>query len=107
MRQAGIIAAAGIHALEQHVERLAEDHANAERLAEGLRALLGEAAEVSQATNMVLVRASDELMSDLSAELARHEIRFSARGRLVTHLDVSADDIRYVIERVERWLASR
>lgn len=107
MRQAGIIAAAGIHALEHHVERLAEDHANAERLAEGLRALLGEAAEVSQATNMVLMRASSELMSDLSAELARHEIRFSARGRLVTHLDVSADDIQYVVEQVERWLLNR
>ena len=107
MRQAGVIAAAGIHALEQHVERLAEDHANAEHLAEGLRAALGEAAEVSQATNMIFVRASSELLSDLSAELARHEIRCSSRGRLVTHLDVSADDIVYVIEQVEGWMASR
>ena len=53
------------------------------------------------------MRASSELMSDLSAELARHEIRFSARGRLVTHLDVSADDIQYVVEQVERWLLNR
>ena len=101
LRQGGILAAAGIHALEHHVERLAEDHAHAERLAQGLAACLGEAAEVTHATNMVFVEAHDELLSALATELARHEIRMSPRGRLVTHLDVSTADIDRVVREVQ------
>ncbi|MGE0726091.1 MAG: low specificity L-threonine aldolase, partial [Alphaproteobacteria bacterium] len=56
MRQAGILAAAGLHALDHHVDRLAEDHANARRLAEGLAAIPGVAVDLASAeTNMVYV----------------------------------------------------
>lgn len=103
LRQAGVLAAAGIYALEHNVARLAEDHANAERLAEGLTQRLGEAAEIRQATNMVFIRAHVELLGDLAAELARHQVKISERGRLVTHLDVNAADIERVLERVAAW----
>jgi threonine aldolase len=84
MRQAGIIAAAGLYALEHNVARLAEDHANAERLAHGLREA-GYDAEPPQ-TNMVFVKAPP----GLDDHLVNNEILVLAgpRLRLVTHLDV-------------------
>lgn len=98
LRQAGVLAAAANHALDHHVERLAEDHANAARLAEGLRDLPGVRVEPPQ-TNMVFV--------ELSRERAHGVVeRLRARGllctglyqlRLVTHLDVSRDDIERAI----------
>ena len=54
MRQAGVLAAAALHALEHHVERLADDHANARRLADGLAGLPGVSVEPPQ-TNIVFV----------------------------------------------------
>ena len=54
MRQAGMLAAAALHALDHHVERLADDHANARRLAEGLAGLAGVTVEPPQ-TNIVFV----------------------------------------------------
>ncbi|MEJ2131420.1 MAG: low-specificity L-threonine aldolase, partial [Gammaproteobacteria bacterium] len=85
----------------------ADDHANAARLATGLQEALGEAAQISHATNMVFVQATQELMSGLSQALAGRRIHFSPRGRLVTHLDVSADDVAYVVKEVERWVDAR
>ena len=60
MRQAGILAAAGLYALEHHVERLADDHANARRLAAGLEKL-GLAVAAAPETNMVIFRVEDEM----------------------------------------------
>jgi threonine aldolase len=88
MRQVGILAAAGLYALDHNVERLAEDHANAERLAKGLAALGLDVDHVQ--TNMVFV----QVPKQQGAELKRHlegEGVITLGGnkmRLVTHLDV-------------------
>jgi len=84
MRQAGILAAAGLYALEHNVERLAEDHANAERLAKGL------GVEPPQ-SNMVFAPSAPGLVE----HLAKHGVIVlpGARLRLVTHLDVDAAGI--------------
>ena len=96
MRQAGILAAAGLHALDHQVERLAEDHAHAAQLGTAL-AELGYRVEPVQ-TNMVYLALGDEAPA-LQAFLAERGIRISPapRLRLVTHLDVSAADIEAVI----------
>jgi threonine aldolase len=95
MRQSGIIAAAGIYALENQVERLAEDHANAARLAEGL----ADFGEAEVATNMVFVRFPEECREGLAEQLGERGIQVLSgeRMRLVTHLDVSAEDVETVI----------
>jgi threonine aldolase len=93
MRQAGVLAAAGLYALEHNVERLAEDHANAERLAKGLREAGYEVASVN--TNMVLVKVSPEKIAGLKERLEKSGILILPRPmlRLVTHLDVDAKGI--------------
>lgn len=97
MRQAGVLAAAGLYALQHQVERLAEDHANAARLGEGLAAL-GYSVEPVQ-TNMVYVQLG-ERAGQIKAFMAERGIVVSAapRLRLVTHLDVSAEQIEQVIK---------
>ncbi len=96
MRQAGLLAAAGLHVLDHHVERLAEDHAHAAQLGNAL-AELGYQVEPVQ-TNMVYLALGDAAPA-LQAFLAERGIRISPapRLRLVTHLDVSAADIAAVI----------
>ncbi|MGZ5033608.1 MAG: low-specificity L-threonine aldolase [Usitatibacter sp.] len=93
MRQVGILAAAGIYALEHNVERLAEDHANAERLAKGL-AGLGLQVEPVQ-TNMVFVSIPKESVAKLKRHLDENGViaLLGPKLRLVTHLDVDAKDI--------------
>jgi threonine aldolase len=95
MRQAGIIAAAGLYALEHNVARLAEDHRNAGRLAAGLRGL---DLAVEQHTNMVFARVSSP--ERLAAHLADRGIIVlpGTRMRLVTHLDVDASGIERALE---------
>ncbi len=99
-RQVGIVAAGGLYALDHHVDRLAEDHANAKRLAEGLRAL-GFPVEGEPDTNMVMFPVSD-------AKRFHEETRAlglwinpidAQRFRAVTHLDLSAGDIEDALER--------
>jgi threonine aldolase len=96
MRQAGMLAAAGLYALQHQVARLAEDHANAERLAAGLREL-GYAVEPVQ-TNMVYVQMGDQAGA-LKAFCAERGITLSAAARLrmVTHLDISPAHIDQVL----------
>jgi threonine aldolase len=79
MRQAGVLAAAGLYALEHNVERLAEDHANAERLAKGIGA-------PEPQSNMVFF----DSKPGLPEHLAKHGVVVlpGAKLRLVTHLDV-------------------
>ena len=93
MRQAGIIAAAGLYALEHNVERLAEDHANAERLAKGLAAA-GLKVEPVQ-TNMVFASVPKESVAALKSHLEAQGIvaLVGPRMRMVTHLDVDAAGI--------------
>jgi len=92
MRQAGVIAAAGLYALENNVERLVDDHANAEKLARGLRELK---LEVQHNTNMVLVKIPPEKAQPLEAHMKKSGILVLPRApmRLVTHLDVDAAGI--------------
>jgi len=110
MRQAGIVAAAGLYALEHHIERLADDHANAARLAEGLGAIDGVKID-SCATNMVFIRLDDGVGGDgpdPSEALADRGVltRWDGpRSRLVTHLDVSAADIETAIDAFVDLLA--
>jgi threonine aldolase len=94
MRQAGVLAAAGLYAIEHNVVRLAEDHANAERLAAGLSGI-SEVAVLGQATNMVFVKLPDAHVASLQSALAAKGIVIIAapKCRLVTHLDVTARDI--------------
>ncbi|MCX7591510.1 MAG: low-specificity L-threonine aldolase [Kiritimatiellae bacterium] len=109
MRQAGVLAAAGIYALTHHVERLAEDHANAELLARELSAI--DALEVEYAplqTNMVFVSLREGDVSGLIAYLRGKGILLLAGKsplRLVTHLDVTRDDILMVICAFREYFA--
>ncbi len=93
MRQAGILAAAGLYALEHNVERLAEDHDNAAYFADGLRDL-GYEVEAPQ-TNIFYVDIPARRAAPLSEHLSRRGILASVapRTRLVTHLDVSRAQI--------------
>lgn len=93
MRQAGVLAAAGLYSLENNIERLAEDHANAERLAKGLRDA-GYEVEGPH-TNMVFARIPAEKIPALKERLGKEKILVLAgpRMRLVTHLDVDSAGI--------------
>lgn len=106
LRQVGVLAAAGLYALEHHVSRLAEDHAHAQRLAEGLRGL-GLVVEPVQ-TNMVFVRIPSERVAALAASLKQQGVQalIGERTRLVTHLDFSTDQIAPVVEGFRRGLAA-
>ena len=92
MRQAGVIAAAGLYALEHNVERLKTDHDNAARLAAGLRELKQE---VQLNTNMVLLKVSPDQAKGIGDYMKKNEILVLPRSpmRLVTHLDVDAAGI--------------
>ena len=96
MRQAGIIAAGGVYALRHHVDRLAQDHANARRLAEGLAALPGIKLDpASVETNLVFFDLTGSLDAAKAVEqLLARGVRMGAIGprtiRAVTHLDVTA-----------------
>lgn len=97
MRQAGVLAAAGLYALQHQVERLAEDHAKAARLGDALSEL-GYSVEPVQ-TNMVYVQLG-ERAEQIKAFMAERGIAVSAapRLRLVTHLDVGTEGVERVIE---------
>jgi threonine aldolase len=102
MRQAGVLAAAGLWALEHHVKRLAEDHANARRLAHGLRAIAGVREVSEPETNIVLFGTEDAPGFVRRVRGRGLLVGPIAPGRLraVTHLDVTADDIDAALEIV-------
>ncbi len=99
-RQAGMMAAAGLYALENNVDRLADDHANARRLSDGLMGLPGVVIHNEVETNMVFLDVSPPAYERLFAVAQERDILlFDERPmRLVTHMDVDADDIDRVIE---------
>ena len=119
MRQAGILAAAGLVALERMVDRLAEDHANARALAEAVAGMPGLAVDLgSVQTNIVIIRvdrgdrprsvaATEELVTGCAARKVKLHAMGPAAIRCVTHKDVDADDIRRAIdafrELTARW----
>jgi len=95
LRQAGVLAAAGIFALEHNVSRLADDHAHAQRLADGLRSI-GALRVDGPHTNMLFVTVPPDRLAALESFLRSRGIRILARSatvRLVTHLDVDAAGI--------------
>jgi threonine aldolase len=108
-RQAGVLAAAGLHALEHHVERLAEDHENARILAEGIAAIPGAGIVRPVATNMVFASFAGRDAAALAARFRDAGVLCNAEGsrpdvvRLVTHLDV---DRRGVLEAARRIASS-
>jgi threonine aldolase len=106
MRQVGLVAAAGKHAVENHIERLADDHRNAERLAEGLATIDGLIVD-AQNTNMVFVSASRNIPDLEKRLLARGVItRWSGRSsRMVLHLDITPDDVDRALNLIEEELS--
>jgi threonine aldolase len=114
MRQVGIIAAAGIYALEHHLERLKEDHQNAKRLGVGLKEFKGVSIDPRHVeTNIVIFDVANAgMLADQVAEVMKKEgILIHAFGktqiRLVTHLDVTAEDIEKVLRTFERVLSKK
>lgn len=112
MRQAGVIAAAGIVALEQMVDRLGEDHARAQRLADGLRPLQGLELEFDPpASNMVYLRldpetgiTTEDLVRGLAADQIRLAPRDAYRMRLVLHYWITDEAVDRLVAGVERVL---
>jgi threonine aldolase len=107
MRQSGIVAAAGLYALDHHVERLADDHARARRLAEGLAALPGvEIDPATVDTNIVIFAVPDS--NAFCSALAEEDVAMSRFGptrvRAVTHLDVDDEGIERALGAAARAL---
>lgn len=100
-RQAGMLAAAAMHALDHHVDRLAEDHARARRLADGLAAV-GGVSVTGCHTNMVFVDVPAERLRDLAVHTAQAGVRLSIGYlpsiRLVTHLDIDDEGVERTID---------
>jgi threonine aldolase len=111
MRQVGIIAAAGIYALDHHMERLKEDHQNAKRLALGLKKLKGISVDPDHVeTNMVIFDVVNTGMTapQVTEAMKREGVLIHPFGkmhiRLVTHLDVSNEDIDRALQAFEKVL---
>lgn len=104
MRQAGIMAAACLHTLDEGIARLAEDHANARRLADGLKRIEGFTVRGAVETNIVIadIQASGRSAKAVADEAAKHGVRVGVFGpatlRLVTHRDVSREQIRVALD---------
>ena len=105
MRQVGLLAAAGRHAIDNHVERLIEDHQNAELLAKGLADIDGIEVD-SQNTNMVFVRTVEQLPELQQGLLGRGvQTRWSGKqSRMVLHLDVDEADVEIVLKAISEEL---
>jgi len=112
MRQSGILAAAGLYALEHHIPRLANDHAHATRLAARLHQIASVAINPAAVeTNILFFDVIREQVSakEFVAALKQEGLLLNAVGpcrcRAVTHLDVSAEAIEQAADRIARVLA--
>jgi threonine aldolase len=105
MRQAGVVAAAALYALEHHVERLAQDHALAARLAEGLQGLPGLTVEPPQ-TNILFADLEGERAAGLMEHLKSRGVLATGlyRLRFVTHLDVDAEGVDRAVAAMREYL---
>jgi threonine aldolase len=110
MRQAGIIAAAGVYALEHNVERLAEDHTNASLIAETLLDCPGATVRTPSVPTNIVIFETLARAAGLAASLARDGVLVSTMGahtlRCVTHLGVDAADARRAAEAIAALLAA-
>jgi threonine aldolase len=110
MRQSGILAAAGIYALEHNIKRLADDHANARLLAEGLASIKGVRLDPGMPdTNIIFFDTTDSGIApkDFIPRLLERGVRMgfiSRRVRAVTHFDVTRDDVARVIDAIVKLL---
>lgn len=113
MRQAGVLAAAGLYALDRMVDRLAEDHANARRLGEGLQDIAGIEVDLSRIeSNMVFGNCQPPLTAREFIEGCKREgvlldQASPQRWRMVTHRGVSAAEVGYAIEAVRRLMGTK
>jgi threonine aldolase len=105
MRQAGILAAAGLYALEHNVDRLAEDHGRARALAEFLAGLPGLRVDLEETqTNIIAVELDSAPLAaeDIQRGMAERGVLLLTMGpdrlRLLTHLDVNDEDIRVAMD---------
>lgn len=107
MRQAGILAAAGIHALDHHVDRLAEDHDNARRLAEGLGAIQDIRVDAEWCHTNILFADLDTDMTALVSHMKANGVLINTDShlRLVTHLDIHAADVDRAVEAFKSYFA--
>lgn len=106
MRQAGILAAAGLYALEHNVERLKEDHDNAKWLEQQLRDIGVDIAEPGAQTNVLYLRQSPELAAKLGPWMRERGVLISAGPltRILTHLNVSRQDLQKVVDLWREFL---
>jgi threonine aldolase len=109
MRQVGVIAAAGIYALDHHIERLKEDHQNAKRLALGLKEFKGVSINPDHVeTNIIIFSTADTGMTaaQVTEAMKKEGVLIHAFGktqiRLVTHLDVSSEDIEKALKAFKK-----
>ena len=107
MRQAGVLAAAALHALDHHIERMADDHALARRLAEGLQRIPGLTVDPVQ-TNMVFAAVAADRADGLLEYMSAHGVLATGHDRLrfVTHLDVDAAGIDRAAAVVRDYFAA-
>jgi threonine aldolase len=106
MRQAGILAAAGLYALEHNVERLKEDHDNAKWLEQQLHDIGVDIAEPGAQTNVLYLRQSPELAAKLGPWMRERGVLISAGPltRILTHLNVSRQDLQKVVDLWREFL---
>lgn len=108
MRQAGVIAAAGIYALENNIQRLAEDHDNAALLGQRLAEITELDVDLDTLhTNMVFFRPKNGKYRDLTDHLHKQAILVDAAKqiRVVTHMQVSSEDVQTMVEAVKKFFA--
>lgn len=107
MRQSGMLAAAGLYALEHNVARLADDHANAKRLATALAEIPALNVDLDRVqTNMVFIAPKDDELTELASFVQQHDIILS-RQRLVLHLDITAEMVERTISAFQAFYAKR
>ena len=110
MRQTGIIAAAGIVALESMIDRLGEDHANARRLAEGLANIEGIGVTPDRVrTNIVFFDTADRPVDEVVSALEDrgvHCFNIDGRIRMVTHYEISSEDVDVAVDAVKQVMES-
>ena len=104
MRQSGILAAAGLYALKHNVARLKDDHDNAAWLGEQLSAIGVEV--INQHTNMLFVKVPTEKVEALKSWMQSGDVLISVGPvtRIVTHLDVSRQDLQRLVAHWQAFL---
>lgn len=114
MRQVGIIAAAGLYALDHHLERLKQDHQNAKRLAVGLKEIKGVSLDPKHVeTNIVIfdVVETGKTAQQIAEAMKHHNVLIHAFGktqiRLVTHLDVTEEDVETALKAFGEVIGKR